>query len=581
MLLLLGFAFLAGLVTIFAPCIWPLLPIVLSSAAGGKHSTRPAGVTLGIMLSFTVFTLAISSLARVFHLDPNILRTIAVVIIAILGVFLLIPKLSHLLENAISRLSGRFGTQSTPGTDFRAGFLTGLSLGILWAPCAGPILATIAALAATGQVSWYVVALTLSYVTGVGIPLFFLAYGGQQFLTKSRTLTPYTGRIRQAFGAIMILAALAIYTNYDKVLQLKLINTFPALGSALTSIEEGKTVQTQLRALTGNKGLENSNAFKANSSLYNAHIPARELVGINTWLNTNGQALSLKDLKGKVVLIDFWTYTCINCLRTLPHVTSWYNTYKDQGLVVIGVHTPEFPFEKKTENVLQAIKSNGILYPVAQDNDFATWNNYENQYWPAKYLIDANGIIRHTHFGEGSYDETEEAIKGLLQEAGAVVTTTTATPVVEDRLGRHSPETYLGSARAEYFYPERTLRAGEKNYTLVTSPPKNTFSLGGTWAIDPEKATSGKGATLTHRFEGAKVFLVLRPGMNTKATVRVLLDGKPVGLEQLGEDVQNGIVTVDQDRLYTLIDLHGPASEHTLKLEFQNPGTEAFAFTFG
>lgn len=580
MLLLLGFAFLSGLVTILAPCIWPLLPIILSSSVGGKGSARPGGISLGIMLSFTVFTLAISSLVRIFGFDPNILRTFAVIIIGFLGICLVVPALSERLEALMSRLSNKIGAKTTQGADFRAGFVTGLSLGVLWAPCAGPILATIATLAATGQVNAYVVALTLAYVSGVGIPLFLLGYGGQHLLKQTKRLNAYTGKIQQVFGVMMILAALAIYTNYDKVLQVKLANAFPSLGAGIMNVENNTIVQQQLDTLAGGNGTQTSPKGITPSGLYNENTPAVEFSGINHWLNTD-KALNLSDLKGKVVLVDFWTYTCINCLRTLPHVTQWYDTYKDKGFVVIGVHTPEFEFEKKTENVQQAITANNIHYPVAQDNEFGTWNAYHNRYWPAEYLIDAKGTIRRTHFGEGEYGEMEEAIKGLLIEAGQTVTATSAPMPDETPHGTQSPETYLGSERAEYFYPNQNIQPGKRTYILTNALPQDSFSLGGEWTIDPEKATAGHDAKLNYHFSASKVFLVLRPNATKNGKIHLLLDGKPLDASTAGADVKDGLITIDQDRLYTLIDLHGKTEEHTLTIEFLDPGTEAFAFTFG
>src|SRR5579871_241275 len=230
---LLGFAFLSGLVTILAPCIWPVLPIVLSSSLGGKGGhQRPLGVTIGVMLSFAIFTLSVSTLVRLFHFDPNILRLVAVVVIALLGVMMIVPALSAQFETLVSKLSGFFGQNKTQGNGFIPGFVTGLSLGVVWSPCAGPILATIATLAATGQISFDVVLVTIAYVIGVGIPLFAFAYGGQQFIIRAKGLSKYTGRIQQIFGVVMILAAIAIFTNYDQILQVKLLSMFPQLNTA-------------------------------------------------------------------------------------------------------------------------------------------------------------------------------------------------------------------------------------------------------------------------------------------------------------------------------------------------------------
>ena len=377
MILLLGFAFLAGLVTILAPCIWPILPIVLSSSVAGKGHQRPLGITLGIMVSFGFFTLAISYLVNIFHFDPNALRIVAVIIIGFLGLTMIIPTLSSLIEVYISRLSGLFGQKSNEGNGFGVGFITGLSLGIVWSPCAGPILAAIATLAATGRVSFSVVLITLAYVIGVGIPLFLFAYGGQRIITGTRSLSAHLGRIQQAFGLIMLLTAFAIYTNYDKVIETKLLDLFPVFSASLNTFENNTAIAQQLDLLKG-KDTSHVVTVSQKESLFNVDRSAPDFAGISKWLNTDALP-TLQSLRGKVVLVDFWTYTCINCIRTLPHLTSWYEKYKNQGFVIIGVHTPEFQFEHNTQNVLDAIKMYGIHYSVAQDNDYATWKNYDNE----------------------------------------------------------------------------------------------------------------------------------------------------------------------------------------------------------
>lgn len=580
MILLLGFAFLAGLVTILAPCIWPLLPIVLSSSVTGKTHSRPLGITLGIMLSFAFFTLSISLLVSLFHLDPNILRLFAVVVLVFLGLSLIIPALSRLTETWVSRLAGKFGTTGkNQGSDFGSGFVTGLALGVVWTPCSGPILATIATLGAMGQVSFQVILVTLAYVTGVGIPLFLFAYGGQKVVGRTRFLSAYTGRVQQVFGVLMLLTALAIYTNYDKVVQLKLLDAFPSYSSLLTSFEKNSVVKEQLDILKRKK----STSTKTDTNgLFNENKQAPEFIGITNWLNlpAGRQALTIENLKGKVVLVDFWTYTCINCIRTLPHVTSWYNKYKDQGFVVIGVHTPEFEFEKNTGNVENAIKIYNIHYPVAQDNDYATWNNYDNQYWPAKYLIDTNGTIRKTHFGEGEYDQMEMAIQTLLKEAGKKVSNKLESMPDETPQMRFTPETYLGSKRMEYHYPERNISAGRKTLALEKNIAEDSFSLGGDWTISDEYSRAEEDGVLRSSFYADKVFLVMRPPKDKSAKIRVFLDGKAVNDTNAGADVVNGEVNITVDKLYNLIDLKGKPGRHILEIKFGN-GVEVFAFTFG
>lgn len=584
MILLLGFAFLAGLVTILAPCIWPLLPIVLSSSAAGKSHIRPLGITLGIMLSFTFFILAISFLVSMFHLDANIVRLFAVAVLVFMGLSMIIPALSRMSELWVSRLSGKFGrTGQSTGSDFGSGFVTGLSLGIVWTPCSGPIFASIATLAATGQVTLNVVLVTLAYVIGVGIPLFAFAYGGQRVIGKTKFMSAYTGRVQQVFGVLMLLTALAIYTNYDKVLQLKLLNAFPSYSQALTSFEKNSVVKKQLDILKGKKPSSDSNIVDT-SDLFNTNQPAPEFVGITKWLNlpAGRQVLTLKELRGKVVLVDFWTYTCINCIRTLPHVTAWYDKYKDKGFVVIGVHTPEFEFEKKTENVEVAIKQYNIHYPVPQDNDYATWNAYNNQYWPAEYLIDTKGNIRRTHFGEGKYDETEMAIQALLKEAGKQVNSSLENMPDQTPQNRISSETYLGSNRMQFYYPSGNTGNGRQTFTLSEDLASNSFSLGGEWEILDENAKAITNSVLNYNFHANRVFLVIKPPKGNPSTkVKVFLDGKIVNNLNAGEDVRDGEVLVNEDRLYNLIDLKEKIEDHILKLEFEKAGIEIFAFTFG
>jgi cytochrome c biogenesis protein CcdA/thiol-disulfide isomerase/thioredoxin len=579
MILLLAFAFLAGFVTILAPCIWPLLPIVLSSSAAGKSHKRPLGITLGIMLSFTFFTLAISFLVSIFNLDPNLIRLFAVVVLVFLGLSMVIPALSRFTESWVSRFAGKFGrTGQSQGSDFSSGFVTGLALGVVWTPCSGPILASIATLAATGQVSFQVILVTLAYVIGVGIPLFIFAYGGQRVVGRTRFLSRYTGRIQQVFGILILLTAVAIYTNYDKVIQVKLLDLIPGYSSALTSFEKNNVVKEQLDVLKGKKA--NLQSSTDTNGLFNENTPAPDFIGITKWLNTD-KDLKISDLKGKVVLVDFWTYTCINCIRTLPHVTSWYDKYKDQGFVVIGVHTPEFEFEKSTQNVSSAIKQYGITYPVAQDNNYATWNNYNNQYWPAEYLIDSKGVIRRVHFGEGDYDTTEQAIMMLLKESGKNIEKASDTMPDTTPREKTSPETYLGAQRMQYLYPNGSVGIGEKNFTLSENIPSNTFTLGGAWKINDESATSVKNSVIEYNFSANNVYLVLSPSLRGTSKVKVFIDGNPISASMSGSDVLSGEVILDRDRLYNLVNLRGKFGQHILRLEFENPGIEAFAFTFG
>jgi cytochrome c biogenesis protein CcdA/thiol-disulfide isomerase/thioredoxin len=572
-------AFTSGLLTILAPCIWPLLPIVLADVTHTSSKKRPLGVTAGVALSFTVITLSISTLESSLGLNPNFLRRVAVVVLLVIGLSMVIPKLSQRLEVLISRLAGRFGSVGkNVRSDFRGGFITGLALGVVWAPCSGPILGSIATLAATNQVSLQVVIVTLFYVAGVSIPLFAFAVGGQRLLTGSKRFSRYLGKIQIAAGLILILTAAAIYTNFDKTIEVKLLDAIPSFSKTLTKLESTKAVTNELSKLS-HRAVPAPLTGDANS-LFNADSPAPELQGINHWLNTPAP-ISLAALKGKVVLIDFWTYTCINCLRTLPHVEQWYSKYHSAGLEVIGVSTPEFAFEKDTGNVNSAIKRLGINYPVAQDNNYSTWNAYANQYWPAEYLIDAHGNIRREEFGEGSYAQMESAIQSLLKSAGAKVNQPLSTLQDTQPSVATTPETYLGSARADSEFPDYTLGNGTKKFAIQKSVPLNQFAFGGTWTIAPQPATAAKGSTLTEHFLAHNVYLILNPNSaNSVNQVAVSLNGKPLVGPLAGSDVKNGIITLDTDRLYNIV-AGSSLTNGVLTFTFQNPGISVYTFTFG
>lgn len=583
MTILLVFAFLAGVVTIFAPCIWPILPIVLSAGASGGER-KPLGIVTGLGLSFMLITLMLASVVKVIPFDPDSLRFFAVGIISFLGLTLIVPALRARLEGLVSRLAGLGGRfTNNKGTGFGSGFITGFALGIVWSPCAGPILATIATLAATQAVSFDVVLITFAFVVGVALPLFVLAVLGQKVFAKTRFFSRYTKRIQQVFGVIMILAALAIFTGYDKRLQTTLLDAFPSYENFINQFEKNDAVKKRLDEL---KGVKNEGAFRETAGVLamSGGLPrlgeAPEFVGITQWLNTD-TPLTLEGLRGKVVLVDFWTYSCINCIRTLPYLVSWYEKYQEQGLVIVGVHTPEFEFEKKTSNVLEAMKRYKIEYPVAEDNDYATWQAYNNRYWPAHYLIDAEGNVRQVHFGEGKYAETEMAIQALLKEAGKNVTESLSTIEKETARGNQTRETYLGSDRMERFSSPEKVIGGEQLFTIPDNIQKHSFAYGGTWHVEAERAVALNDAKLALHFEGKKVFLVMAPAvLGGSQTIAVYLDGKSVEASFAGDDVTDGTVTVDQDRLYALIDTRGITGEHTLELHFQGSKTAVYAFTF-
>ncbi len=565
MALLVLFSFIAGIVTVLSPCILPILPIVLSSAVGGGKS-RPFGIVTGFIVSFTFFTLFLTSIVQTLHIPADSLRTFSIVVIFLFGISLLIPKFQALVEQLFSKLS-RFTPNAQGKTGFSSGFLIGLSIGLLWTPCVGPILASVIALALTGTVTGTAAIITFSYALGTAIPMFAILYGGRNLLLKVPWLLFNTGKIQKAFGVIMVLTSIGLFFNLDRNFQTYILKTFPEYGTGLTKIEDNKAVQEQLGQLS---------TPYSNSSLTSKGKAPDFIVG-GQWLNS--EPLKLSDLKGKVVLVDFWTYTCINCIRTLPYIEKWYEKYKDNGFVVIGVHTPEFEFEKDSNNVKKAISDFKLTYPIMQDNKYATWNAYANRYWPAHYLIDKDGVIRDTKFGEGDYDETEKNIQALLTEAGSSVTNTVDNPTY--RIEAQTPETYIGYGRSESFVSFSDLHRDQKyDYVSPSSIPQNYFGLSGNWIIGKEEAQAFAGSTLTLSFKAKNVYLVMRPKDKEEGHVKVYVDGTVILKKDAGEDVQDGVIEVDSDRLYTLVKLENSQS-HQLKLEFEDSNVEVYAFTFG
>lgn len=573
MIILILFAFLGGLVTILSPCILPILPIVLSgSLTSGKK--RPFGVITGFILSFTVFTLSLSTIIKLTGVSADSLRNFSVFVVGFFGLTLIIPKLQLLMEQFFSKLTKLTPKNNTNNEGFTSGLLIGISLGLVWAPCVGPILASIITLAATSSVTTSSFFVTLAYSIGTAIPMLAITYGGRQLLLKVPQLINNTGKIQKAFGIIMILTAISIYLNIDRKFQSFIINKFPQYGAGLTKFENNPYVLKELDKLQ-NKPVEKKEEKSMLDDL-SPFVNAPEFIPGGKWFNTS--PLTIKELRGKVVLVDFWTYTCINCIRTLPYLKTWHEKYKDKGLVIVGVHTPEFEFEKEEKNVQKALHDFGITYPVMQDNDYATWNAYANRYWPAKYFIDKNGKIRFNHFGEGEYNESEKMIQTLLKETGAEVNSETANPAYQ--IFAVTPETYLGYKRMEFLEsPENVSEDKLVKYTFPDKLGRNKFALNGGWNIGGERATPTGGSTLILNFEAKEVFLVMRPKKDN-GQVKVTLDGKIVNSDINGEDVKNGVVEVNSDRLYKLIKLDSPGP-HVLQLDFLDDNSELYAFTFG
>lgn len=582
MILLVAFAFLAGIVTILSPCILPILPIILSSSVGGKEigKSRPFGVVLGFIASFTFFTLFLSTIVRLSGIPADSLRFLSVIIIAGFGVSFLIPRFQAMLERMFSSLA-RFAPQrsSTTGMPagrqgFGSGVLIGLSLGLLWTPCVGPILASVISLAIIGTVTFDAFIITLAYSMGTAIPMFAIMIGGQNLLKRVPWLLANTSNIQKAFGIVMIVTALGILFNYDRKIQTFILEKFPQYGVGLTQFEDNELIRNQLEGI-GSEDLKEEDMGKPMFDLLQPKgTPAPEIIPGGQWFNS--PPFTLESLRGKVVIIDFWTYSCINCQRTFPYLRGWWEKYKDKGLVIIGVHSPEFEFEKSADNVKKAISDFDLKYPIVQDNNFATWRAYNNRYWPAKYFIDKDGYIRYSHFGEGAYDESEKVIQELLKETGAEgVSVAISNP--QYQVYSRTPEAYLGYGRIDNFAStEQIIPNVLSSYTAPKTLPNNYVSFEGKWVVMEEYANPQAGAKLHLNFEAKEVYLVMRTS-GEPAKVKVFIDNE---IQYFGEDNNEGIVTVEQDRLYRLINLPTPG-RHLLRLEFEDNNIQLFAFTFG
>ena len=595
MLVLIVFAFLAGAGTALSPCVLPVLPALLSAgAAGGRR--RPLGVVLGLSITFTVTIVGVASVVDGVGLGSDPLRVLAVVVLLAFGLVLLMPRVSARLEAPLSRLA-RFGPKSG-GDGFWSGLLVGGALGFVYTPCASPILAAVISVSAA---SGRTLGLAVAYAGGSALVLLILTLGGRSVFERVRR----AGRgdlLQRAMGAVMVLTAVAILTNLDVNFDQLIAEQIPDVNLT-AGLECSHAVTSRLHEITGHsarfapangssacRGSAGSVAVAARTaSAASLLAEAQKLPALGMapefreterWFNTpGGRPLSLKALRGRVVLVDFWTYTCINCIRTLPYLKAWDRAYRSQGLTIVGVETPEFAFERDAGNVGDAIGQFGLRYPVVQDNRMGTWNAYGNQAWPADYLIDAHGQVRYVSIGEGDYPQTETAIRALLAERGGRPGAHSRPQGVVVPSRQATPETYLGTDRAEGWLQEP--REGLHDYGgPVTGPlALNEFAFSGSWRIGGQPATAVAGAGIDVEFQARNVYLVLSSPGERPLPVRVLLDGRPVAARDAGADVHGGVVTVRRQRLYSLVSL--PADErHHLTLRLA-PGVTGYAFTFG
>ena len=584
-----GFALIAGAVTAVSPCVLPVLPALVSATATGGRR-RPAGVVVGLTVTFFITIVGLASLVDGVGLADGATRTIAIVVLAAFGLTLALPVLRHRLEERLAWFS-RLGPRRA-GEGFTSGLGMGAALGFLYAPCAGPILAAVISVSATQGATAEVAWVAAAYAAGSGVTLLAITLGGRRLMTALRRTTRGAA-LQRAFGVVMIATAVAMSVDLDVRFQTALADEFPSVISNPTrALERSGAVERRLADLRGEPRFDSDRAAPATKRAGRERVEpvlsslprlgaAPEIGGTQRWFNTRGgRALTLAELRGRVVLIDFWTYTCINCIRTLPYLRALDERYRSAGLTIIGVHTPEFAFERDAGNVGDAIDQNRLRYPIAQDNEYATWEAFGNRYWPAKYLIDSQGEVRYTHFGEGEYDETEAAVRELLTAAGSRrLAGRASAPVERAARGLETPETYLGYERAERFIPEAP-RPGTHRYRNFRGElPSSHFTLSGSWRVDRESATSVRGARIDAVFKARKVFLVLGSDRRRPRSLRVELDHRPIASSEAGEDTHDGVVTVRRQRLYRLVSLDRVATRR-LTLEVP-PGVTGYAFTFG
>ncbi|MGA8694608.1 MAG: cytochrome c biogenesis protein DipZ [Xanthobacteraceae bacterium] len=563
---LLVLAYLGGVLTIASPCILPVLPFVFARA---DQPFVKSGLPMLVGMAVTFAAVAtLAAVAGAWVVDANEYgRTIAMVLLAAFGLTLIFPGLADRAMKPFANFGATLSSSAKRGEANRGNavlpsFVLGIATGFLWAPCAGPVLGLILTGAALNGANVGTTVLLLAYAFGAATSLALaLAVGGRVFAAMKRSLGAGEW-IRRGLGVGVLVAVVAIAFGVDTgfLTRISLSRT--------ASLEQG--LIDRLRPASAVEG----------------GLPS--LTGAEAWLNS--PPLTPEGLKGKVVLIDFWTYSCINCLRAIPYVQAWAEKYKDHGLVVIGVHTPEFAFERKIENVRRAVSDLKIEYPVAIDNEYKIWRAFGNKYWPAHYFIDANGRVRYHHFGEGEYDESERVIQQLLVEAGngnvpdgLVSVDASGAEAAPSANEDKSPETYLGYDRERGFVPRGGIAHDQSYLYEITTPQLNHWSLSGNWTIKSEDATLNKeGGRIIYRFNARDLHLVLGPAADGRSIrFRVTLDGEAPGADHGTDADANGQGVVNEQRLYQLVRQNGAVSDRMFEIEFLDPGVQAYAFTFG
>ena len=594
-------AYLGGVLTILSPCILPVLPFVFA------RSDQPfARSGLPILLGMAITFAVVASLAAIgggWVAEANYYgRLAAILLMGLFGLTLVLPRLSEKMMRPIVALGARLSQTSGwdgKGATFGSSLIMGAATGLLWAPCAGPILGLLLTGAALNGASLSTSFLLLAYAAGAATSLAVaVLIGGKVFSAMKRSLGAGEW-IRRGLGVVVLGGVIAIASGLDtgllahvslastNALEQGLVDRIHTPTEAV-AVKHAQVVSHEESAIKAGPSMTMAATQRPSVQLpVEGHLPP--LTGAIDWLNS--PPLTADALRGHVVLVDFWTYSCINCLRALPYVEAWAKKYRDQGLIVIGVHTPEFAFERNIDNVRAAAERLGIDYPVAIDNNYAIWRGFNNQYWPAHYFIDADGRIRHHHFGEGNYDESERVIQELLREAGhknispsTVSVAGTGVEAAPDMADIESPETYIGADRAQNFASPGGVDLNQAHsYTAPSSLTLNQWALTGEWRIGGHNAILVQpNGSITYRFHARDLHLVLGPGPDGKPVrFQVLLDGHKPGNDH-GVDVDaDGDGVINGQRLYQLVRLTGDISDHTFAIRFLDPGATAYSFTFG
>ena len=591
-MLLFVLAYLGGVLTIISPCILQVLPFVFARA---DRPFLKSGLPMLIGMALTFALVAtLAAVAGGWAVAANEYgRLAALALLALFGIALLFPAIADRVTQPLVALGGRLSQSAdTPSGGVVPSLLLGVATGLLWAPCAGPVLGLILTGAALQGANVQTTLLLVAYAAGAATSLALaLVIGGRVFAAMKRSLGAGEW-VRRGLGALVLAAVVAIAFGFDT-------NYLANVSLAQTSAVEQALIDKFRASDKGAMSPAASGAMQPNPSMMKAVAPGESagalpvegtlpsLDGAVEWLNS--KPLTVEALRGKVVLVDFWTYSCINCLRAIPYVRAWAEKYKDDGLVVIGVHTPEFAFEKQPANVKKALADLKIDYPVAIDNNYSIWRAFNNQYWPAHYFIDVQGRIRHHHFGEGEYAKSEEVIRQLLREAGKNVPSQmaevrgTGAEAAADMGNIKSPETYLGYERAENFMSPGGVARDESHDYAAGVLKLNDWSLAGTWTVDPENAALDKaGGAIRFRFHARDLHLVLGPGEDGKPVrFRVTIDGASPGADHGTDTDANGEGIVTGQRLYQLVRQQGEVRDRTFEIQFLGPGVQAFAFTFG